>query len=118
MNSGGRTPEELETLLEDGLLLHDAEAVAGLFEDASVLVWGPGSHQARGHAQIKRLTACLCRHRFGYLADPRRVFQAHDTALLLGDGVSNVVRRGTDGSWRYAISVLSSCRADLRGGGE
>jgi hypothetical protein len=48
----------------------------------------------------------LWQHQSGYLADPRRVFQARDTALLLGDGVINVARRGTDGSWRYAISVL------------
>ena len=32
--------------------------------------------------------------------------QARDTALLLGDGIINVARRGLDGSWKYAISVL------------
>jgi hypothetical protein len=82
--------------------------------------WFGGRDRTRhaGHEQIIRLAARLCRHQFGYLADPRHVFQARDTALLLGDGVSNVVRRGADGSWRYAISVLGSCRADPRGGGE
>jgi hypothetical protein len=42
----------------------------------------------------------------GYLADPRRIFQTRDTALLIGDGVTNVARRGQDGSWRFAVSVL------------
>jgi len=46
-----------------------------------------------------------------YLASPRRVFQARDTALLVGDGVINVARRGPDGSWRYAISVLRDGQA-------
>ena len=40
MTAGGRTPEELETLLEDALLMRDAEALTPLFEDASVLVAG------------------------------------------------------------------------------
>jgi hypothetical protein len=34
MTAGGQTPEELETLLEDALLMHDAAALAQLFEDA------------------------------------------------------------------------------------
>ena len=37
---GGRTPEELGTLLEDAILLGDADAVAGL--DAVATRW-PGS---------------------------------------------------------------------------
>jgi ketosteroid isomerase-like protein len=105
MTAGGQTPEELETLLEDALLMHDAAALAQLFEDASVLVPGHGQ-QIRGPAQIAGAAGLLWQQQCGYLADPRRVFQARDTALLLGDGVINVARRGPDGSWRYAISVL------------
>jgi hypothetical protein len=41
VTAGGRTPEELETLLEDALLMRDAAALTPLFEDASVL--GPVS---------------------------------------------------------------------------
>jgi hypothetical protein len=40
MTVGGQTPKELETLLEDALLMRDAAALAPLFEDASVLVVG------------------------------------------------------------------------------
>jgi hypothetical protein len=42
-----------------------------------------------------------------YVAEPRRVVQARDTALVLADGAINVVRRGSDGAWRYAIALLS-----------
>jgi hypothetical protein len=41
-----------------------------------------------------------------YLADPRRVLQVRDTALVLSGRAISVVRRGDDGSWRYAISFL------------
>ena len=43
-----------------------------------------------------------------YLADPRRVLQARTTGLVLTRHGINVVRRGTDGSWRYAIALLES----------
>ena len=32
--AGARTPEELETLLEDAFLLHDRRALAQLFQEA------------------------------------------------------------------------------------
>jgi hypothetical protein len=105
---GGETPEELETLLEDALLLCDADAVARLFEDGSLLVTGERSQQVRGREAILRAVSLLCHHGYGYLADPRRVLQTCDTALLIGEGIINVARRGHDGSWRYAIAVLDS----------
>ena len=112
MTAGGRTPEELETLLEDALLMRDAEALTPLFEDASVLVAGQRPQLLRGPGEIARAARLLWAHPRGYLAGPRRVFQARDTALLLGDGVINVARRGADGSWRYAISVLHDGHAE------
>jgi hypothetical protein len=115
MTAGGQTPEELETLLEDALLMRDAAALTQLFEDASVLVPGHGQQQIRGPAQIIRAARLLWQQQRGYLAEPRRVFQARDTALLLGDGVINVARRGPDGSWRYAISVLHHGRTPTVG---
>jgi hypothetical protein len=48
VTAGGQTPEELEPLLEDTLLIRDAAALAPLFEDASVLVAGHGPQQLRG----------------------------------------------------------------------
>jgi hypothetical protein len=104
--AGGETPEELETLLEDAFLLCDADAVARLFEDGSLLVTDEESQQVRGREAILRAASLLCRHGCGYLADPRRVFQTRDIALLIGEGVINVARRGPDGSWRFAISML------------
>ena len=41
-----------------------------------------------------------------HLADPRRVLQVRDTALVLAGHALNVVRRANDGSWCYAISLL------------
>ena len=103
---GGDTPEELGTLLEDALLLRDADAVARLFEDGSLLVNGEESQPVRGHAAVLRAASLLCNRGCAYLANPRRVFQTRDTALLIGEGVINVARRGHDGTWRLSISML------------
>ncbi len=102
---GGQTPEELETLLEDAILLGDADAVAALFQPSGVLVVG-GAHQLRGRGQVREAAAALCLYRPGYLGEPRRVFQVRDVALLLGRDVVNLARRGDDGTWRYEICVL------------
>ena len=102
---GGQTPEELETLLEDAVLLGDAGAVAGLFQPGGMLVIG-GAPQLRGRGQIREAAAALCLHRPGYLAEPRRVLQVRDVALLIGRDVVNLARRGDDGTWRYEICVL------------
>ena len=101
---GGQTPQELETLLEDALLLRDAHAAARLFEAGSLLVTGEGSEHVRGHAAILQVALRLCRNGSGYVADPRRVLQTQDTALLIGGSVIHVARRGPDGAWRFAIS--------------
>jgi hypothetical protein len=37
MGAGARTPEELETLLEDAFVLHDPQALAQLFQPAARL---------------------------------------------------------------------------------
>jgi uncharacterized protein (TIGR02246 family) len=102
---GGQTPEELETLLEDAILLGDADAVAGLFQPGGMLVVR-GAPQLRGRGQIRDAAVALCLRRPGYLAGPRRVFQVRDVALLLGRDVVNLARRGADGTWRYDICVL------------
>ena len=115
---GARTPEELETLLEDAFVTRDPAAVAGLFERGAVLVAGdgrPGGREgpaARGPAAIARLAAALWARDRTYVADPRRVLQARDTALVVaGRGSLTVVRRGSDGAWRYAIALLSLAAA-------
>jgi hypothetical protein len=106
MAGGARTPEELETLLEDAFVLADSLALVQLFEPAAVLAAGGGLEDARGHRAIARVAAALWDSKRTYLADPRRVLQAGDTALVLGGGAINVVRRSGDRSWRYAICIL------------
>jgi hypothetical protein len=106
MGAGARTPEELETLLEDAFVLHDPQALAQLFDPGAILVAGGGLPEARGHRQIVRVATQLWDSDRRYLADPRRVLQARDTALVLAGRAINVARRTDNGSWRYAISLL------------
>jgi hypothetical protein len=105
MRQGARTPEELETLLEDAFVIRDREVLAELFEDGAVL--GDGSREARGGDQIARLVGDIWESNRTYLAQPSRVLQARRTGLIVAECGINVVRRGTDGAWRYAIALLS-----------
>ena len=107
MTSGARTPEELETLLEDAFLVRDGDAVTDLFEDGAVLAAGAAALEARGGEAIARLVTALWARECTYVAAPHRVLQARDTTLVVADGAVNVVRRGSDGRWRYAIAVLN-----------
>jgi hypothetical protein len=106
MDPGARTPEELETLLEDAFVLHDPQTLARLFEPGAMLVASGGLPEARGHRQIVQVAAQLWDSQRLYLAAPRRVLQVRDTALVLAGRATNVVRRSDDRSWRYAISLL------------
>lgn len=77
-------------LLEDAFVLGDRDAANGLFEDGAVIegeLWGCGRT---------------------FVADPRHVLQAHDTALVVSRDHIGVVRRGSDGAWRYVISLLTT----------
>jgi hypothetical protein len=105
MRQGARTPEELETLLEDAFVIRDREVLAELFEDGAVL--GDGSREARGGDEIARLASEMWEHDRMYLAEPRRVLQARSTGLIVAKRGINVVRRGSDRGWRYAIALLS-----------
>jgi hypothetical protein len=106
MRPGACTPEELETLFEDAFVIRDREALAQLFEDGAVLVAGDGLHEARGE-EIARFSTEMWERECTYVADPRRILQARDTALVVADRGINVARRGSDGAWRYAIVLLS-----------
>jgi hypothetical protein len=100
--AGARTPEELETLFEDTLVLRDRQALAELFEDGAVLV-ASDERSARGGEEIARLALATWIGDHTYVADLRRVVQARDIALIVAERGINVARRGSDGSWRYAI---------------
>lgn len=106
MASGARTPEELETLLEDAFVVHDEDVLAGLFEAGAVLALGSEPAEARGDEIAGALTR-LWEREIGYLADPRRVLQTRDVALIVADGAISVVHRAADWRWRYAIALLN-----------
>ena len=89
-------------LFEDTLVLRDRQALAELFEDGAVLVAGD-ERSARGGEEIARLALATWIDDHTYVADPRRVVQARDIALIVAERGINVARRGSDGSWRYAI---------------
>jgi hypothetical protein len=113
MKRGARSPEELETLLEDAFVIRDGEALIELFENGAVLVTGD-VQQARGEEEIARLARTLWNRDDTYFAAPRRILQARDTALVVADRGINVARRGSDGAWRYAIALLSLDRVGIR----
>jgi hypothetical protein len=59
MEAGARTPEELETLLEDAFVLCDHRALAQLFQPGAMPVVGGGLAEARGRRQITRVATQL-----------------------------------------------------------
>jgi hypothetical protein len=92
------TPEELETLLEDAVLLGDEAAVAALFDEGAVLVSGPriiGPKQAL--AELARL---------GYVATTRTVTVRRDLAIVIGDHAVNISIRAPDGGWRLVAAIV------------
>lgn len=101
---GGRTPEELESLLEDAVILRDVQAVAELFHtDAAVSLGGGRLPAARGRSEIAAAIASAWDRRF--TADIAMVVQAGACALSVGRGGTHVLRRSPDGLWQYLISV-------------
>jgi len=108
MRPGARTPEELETLFEDAFVVRDRDALAQLFEHGAVLAADGERQEARGAAQIARFATAMWERDRTYLADSRRVLQSRDTALVVAERAINVLRRGSDGTWRYAITLLDT----------
>ena len=102
--SGARTPEELETLFEDSLLLRDYQVLTALFESGATLVMGR-EQPVRGGEAIARTALATCNGIGAYIADPRRVLLARNCALVIAEQGINVMHRGDDGVWRYAIVV-------------
>ena len=92
-------------MLEDAFVLHDHDALSRLFESDAVL--HTTLHEARGREQIGSLVRELWDHHVSYLADPTAVLQARTTALIVSALSLNVARRDLDGSWRYAVVLLT-----------
>jgi hypothetical protein len=94
-------------LLEDAFVMRNTEALTELFEEGALLVAEHAEWEARGGDEIARWAREMWEHDHTYLADPRRVLQACSTGLVFTSLGVNVVRRGSDGAWRYAIALLS-----------
>ena len=88
-------------------MLRDRGALASLFEARALLVAGGVTGEVRGSEEIGLSASALWSRDFIYVADPKRVVQAHDIALVLATQGTSVMRRGADGAWRYAISLLA-----------
>ena len=99
---GAQTPEELETLLEDALVIGDADTLAALFEEGATLAVG-GKQPVRGSEAIARAALATRSGIRAYVADPRLVLLARNSALVVTDHGVNVMHRGNGGAWRYAI---------------
>ena len=123
--AGARTPEELSTQLEDAFIVRDPSGLAALFDEHAVLSLGDADVEMRRSEQIAMFAAAQWAADRRYLAEVRRVVQAGDTAAVVvdwsltgrgsadgrgerGRGV-DVLRRGSDGAWRYLISLLHVC---------
>jgi nuclear transport factor 2 (NTF2) superfamily protein len=99
-----RTPEELDTLIEDAFLQRDRAALDGLFDEGAVLMNGCGvlhGREAIGHAMTESWD-----RQCTYVARTRQVLQVRDTALVVADAGIHVLRRGADGAGRAQISLL------------
>lgn len=95
---GARTPEELEYLLEDAVLLHDHTALPRLFEREALCVLD--GREIRGRRLIARRLLDS-----GYVAAAQHVLQDGGTALVLGPVAAHVAHRHRNG-WRFVISLL------------
>ncbi len=115
MNPSARSPEELDSLLEDAFVLRDAAALVELFDPRAVLV-AAGRPAAHGRGEIAATARALWADERSYLAGPRRVVLAGDTALVIGGDAVHVVRRGPENTWRCVISMIDCSQTTVHGG--
>lgn len=96
-----QSPEELEILLEDALVLQDDAAVAALFEDGGVLVERSGV--VRGCSQVTQLLT-----QQGYLAAPCSVTVVSNVAIVVGPQTVNVSCRDPGGGWWLVAAIVTA----------
>ena len=95
------SPEELEILLEDALVLQDDAAVAALFAEGGVLVERSGC--VRGRNQVARLLA-----KQHYLAAPCSVTVVNNIAIVVGRHTVNVSCRDPGAGWRLVAAIVTA----------
>jgi hypothetical protein len=106
MVEGARTPEELETLLEDAFVMRDRIELSALFDEGAVLGSRADEREARGGDAISQAVAHLWEGGRSYVGRGCRVLQARGLALVVADAGIHVARRGDDGGWRALITLL------------
>lgn len=111
MESSASTPEELETLFEDAILLRDPGALAALFDDGAVLATGRQA-PAWGGDTIVQHVLVHWHDEYVFIADPRCVVQARNIALIVAAHSIHVAQRDCDGIWRYRILLLADDAID------
>ena len=106
MTVGGRTPAELDTLLEDAVVLRDPAALTALFEEGGLLIPPDGLPEDAPGLPPAAERVCAAG---GHLFDgPRPVFRIQGLALAVGDRSVTVSRCGADGVWRYTFAVFAN----------
>jgi ketosteroid isomerase-like protein len=123
--AAARTPEELAIQLEDAFILCDPSGLAELFDEHAVLSTRAPNIDVRGRSEIALFAAAQWTAERRYLVSVRRVVQTGDTAAIVADwsptdrrcldGAEHdrsvdVLRRGSDGAWRYLISLSFDLR--------
>jgi hypothetical protein len=106
MQTGARTPEELDALLEDTFVLRDEAALCSLFDHDAVLAATSADVEARGVRAIGCTAGALWSRECLYVGGNRRVLETRGTALVIAASATHVARRRHDGTWRLVISLL------------
>jgi hypothetical protein len=112
MMIGARTPEDLETLLEDALLMRCDGTLADLFTEDVVLAIQHRS-PARGRWEAARLALATWESDHSYVANPLRVVQSRDLVLVVSSHSINVARRNATGDWQYVIVLKCDDKEDV-----
>jgi SnoaL-like domain len=100
-----RTPDDLDALLEDASMVGDPASFRALFDERALLV-DPWGREARGTAAIAGAFRELRSREGAYVACSSRVLCNGDSALVVADGGTHVLRRTRGRVWRVTISLL------------
>jgi uncharacterized protein (TIGR02246 family) len=114
-----RTPEEVDTLFEQGMNRGDAKSVAALYEENAVLVAQPGM-VVKGRSAIEQALEGIVAGGTSFKLNVVRKLVAGDTAVVYNEWTGTtpapggeatklngkaieILRRQPDGNWLFAI---------------